>query len=143
MAKALYSFSELARYLDNKRAHIVGANVACDLILLQETLRRLKGLLCRKSGPDSSTGIRPIFLDLQGVPRDEEQYDSANSTYFTMERDESKRIDIFVQQLQTLQELCQTRNSFFRADKKAELDILSSIVRGCEEFDHELFRCHT
>lgn len=142
MAKALYSFSELARYLDLKRAHVVGANVACDLVLLKDTLRRLKGLLCRKAGPDSSTGIRPIFLDLQGVARDEEQYDPTNGTYFTLERDESKRIDIFVQQLQTLQELCQTRNSFFRADKKAELDILSSIVRGCEEFDHELFRCH-
>ena len=28
------------------------------------------------------------------------------------------------------------------ADKRAEVDIPSSIAKGCEEFDHELFSCH-
>lgn len=142
MAKALYSFSELARYLDLKRARIAAVHVACEVSLLRDTTRRLKGVLCRKTGPDSSAGIRPILLDLQGVPRDEELYDAREGSYFTTEKDESKRLAIFVRQLQTLQELCQTRFSFIRADKKAELDIPSSIVRGCEEFDHELFACH-
>jgi hypothetical protein len=142
MVKALYSFSELARYLDHKRARIGAADVACDLTLLLDTLRRLKGVLCRKAGPESSTGIRPILLDLQGIPRDEEQYDTLHGSYFATERDESKRLGLFVQQLQTLQVLCQRRYSFFRADKRAEVDIPSSIARGCEEFDHELFSCH-
>lgn len=29
----------------------------------------LKSILCRKPGPDESSGIRPLLLDLQGVPR--------------------------------------------------------------------------
>jgi hypothetical protein len=42
------------------------------LLDLQETVRRLKGLLCQ-TAPDMSSRIRPLLLDLQGVSRDEEQ----------------------------------------------------------------------
>jgi hypothetical protein len=141
MAKALYSFSELARYLDSKRARLNDASNR-DLVL-RDTLRRLKGLLCRKAGPDSSTGIRPILLDLQGVLRDEERYDSEEQTCFATISNDAERLHVFVQQLSKLQVLTQSRLSFFRADKRAaELDIPSSIVRGCEEFDPALFRCY-
>eukprot|EP00804_Cyclotella_cryptica_P025062 CCRYP_016538-RA/>CCRYP_016538-RA protein AED:0.02 eAED:0.02 QI:160/1/1/1/1/1/2/172/862 len=36
---------------------------------MRELLKCLKSILCRKPGPDESSGIRPLLLDLQGVPR--------------------------------------------------------------------------
>ena len=140
MAKALYSFSDLARYLDLKRARlqpVKGVLTERELVPLRETLRRLKGVLCRKAGPDTSTGIRPILLDLQGVARDDE----TSSSYFTTKHDDAWRLNMFIGHLQALRKLCQTRNAF-RAEKRSEVDVPSSIKQGCKEFDHELFSCH-
>jgi hypothetical protein len=50
------------------------------------------------------------------------------------------RLEIFVGQLKTLSKLVETRNSF-QADKRSDVDLPSSIVRGCSQFDHELFSC--
>jgi hypothetical protein len=33
------------------------------------------------------------------------------------------------------------KKSLFRVEKRSDLDVPSSILRGCAEFDHELFRC--
>ena len=145
MANALYGFSELARFLVLKRASIVlDDDESENVLLLLDTLRRLKSILCRKSGPDFSAGIRPILLDLQGIPRDEERYPSSSTSYFVTEVNMDRRLDIFIHQLRLLRELCcdSKRHAFFRSDKKAELDVPSSIARVCDEFDHELFRCH-
>jgi hypothetical protein len=145
MANALYGFSELARYLIVKRSSIyLDDDVSSDAPLLLDTLRRLKSILCRKVGPDSSTGIRPILLDLQGIPRDEERHHPPARSYFVTELEIDRRLDIFIQQLRTLRELCcdSKRHAFYRSDKKVELDVPSWIARGCDEFDHELFRCH-
>lgn len=120
LAKALFPFCELARYLEHKRARLQHApgtiileqtaiiavnddddgdddpdNAAADrdvmdaLVELQETLRRLKGLLCNRKvstaatttpleARRTTTGIRPLLLDLQGVPRDEEEATERN-----------------------------------------------------------------
>ena len=40
-----------------------------DIPHMRECLKCLKSILCRKPGPDESSGIRPLLLDLQGVPR--------------------------------------------------------------------------
>lgn len=138
MSKQLYSFSELARYLDQKRASlhfdILSTEKTQDL---RETLRRLKGILCRKQAPDCSTSIRPILLDLQGVPRQEQG--------MNLFQNASDRLDEFMQQLQCIIEnaqLCKNKKkSLFRAETRTELDIPGSIVRGCADFDVELFRC--
>jgi hypothetical protein len=137
MAKAIYSFGELARFLENKRANLKPVEDILepdDLDSLHETLRRLKGVLCRKNGYDTSIGIRPILLDLQGVPRD----DDICSTYFTTEKDDTHRLEIFVDHLQILRKLCQVRNAFL---VERNFDMPSSIKQGCKEFDHELFCC--
>jgi hypothetical protein len=138
MAKAIYSFGELARFLENKRANLKPVEDILepdDLDSLHETLRRLKGVLCRKNGHDTSIGIRPILLDLLGVPRD----DDICSTYFTTEKDDTHRLEIFVDYLQILRKLCQVRNAFL---VERNFDMPSSIKQGCKEFDHELFCCH-
>ena len=151
MMETLYGFSELARYLLLKRACIIPpleneeGSFPCHMVQLRVTIRRLKSILCRKAGPDISTGIRPLLLDLQGIPRDEERYDkSIDPSYFVTVKDFDRRLDSFILQLQTLRKLCvyRKRHCFFRSDKKVELEIPSSIVRGCEAFDEELFRCH-
>ena len=140
MAKALFPFCELARLLDHKRARlkVVPGILSEDTLLdLQETVRRLKGLLCRKTSSDMSSGIRPLLLDLQGVSRDEEQprhHSNAGKEANAVE----ELLERFVEQLQTLERLCDTRGAF-RLEKKMELDIPSSIVRGWADF--ELFRC--
>ena len=142
MAKALSSFAELARYLDNKRARIQAP--VPDRVALRETLRRLSGILCRRvsAGDTSSTGIRPLLLDLQGVPRDEEKFASPNErSYFAAITGDEVRLHKFLQQLEVLRTLVQSRQSF-RGEKRAELDIPGSIVRGCKELlDAELFSC--
>ena len=142
MAKALSSFAELSRWLDNKCARI--QTPVSDVVALRETLRRLRGILCRKvlDGDTSSTGIRPLLLDLQGVPRDEEKHANTNQlSYFTAIVDDETRLKKFLQQLETLRALVQSRKSF-RGDKRADLDIPSSIARGCTELlDVELWMC--
>lgn len=73
MAKMLYPFTELARYVDMKKGKIVSCPPFInddDLPLYRELLRRLKLILTRKVGQETSTGIRPILLDLQGSSRD-------------------------------------------------------------------------
>lgn len=143
MAKALFPFCELARFLDHRKARlkvVPGTLTESAALELQETLRRLKGLLCRKTSNDMSSGIRPLLLDLQGVPRDEEQsrYPSA-----AIGKDGSvieKELDRFVDQLQLLATLCETRGAF-RLEKRTELDLPSSSVQGCTDLDDELFRC--
>jgi hypothetical protein len=140
MAKQLYSFSELARYLDQKRASVqpdvLSVVQTADLV---ETLRRLKGVLCRKQSSDSSTSIRPILLDLQGVPRQEK-------SLTLLPQNSTDLLDEFVVQLKCLVDNVQlTKNnkkkSLFRAEKRSDLDVPSSILRGCADFDHELFMC--
>lgn len=138
MSKQLYSFSELARYLDQKRASlhfdILSTEKTQDL---RETLRRLKGILCRKQAPDSSTSIRPILLDLQGVPRQEQG--------MNLFQHATDRLDEFMEQLKCLVENVQLsknkKKSLFKAETLSEIDLPSSIIRGCSDFDAELFRC--
>lgn len=140
MAKALFPFCELARVLDHRRARlkVVPGILSEEALLdLQETVRRLKGLLCRKTSSDMSSGIRPLLLDLQGLPRDEEQ-PRAHSNIGKDANVAEEHLDRFVEQLQTLGTLCETRGAF-RLEKKTELELPSSIVRGWADF--ELFRC--
>lgn len=136
MAQAIYGFTELARFLDHKRARLKAVSRILDeddLRALQNLIRRLKGCNCRKSGPETSTGIRPLLLDLQGVPRDE---DGSRDTQKT-----SVRIKIFLQQLNTLGQLCQTKNAFV-LEKRGDLELPSSVIKECTKFDGELWEAY-
>jgi hypothetical protein len=168
LARALYPFCELARHLDHKRARVRLVprlvDTAEDQADLQETLRRLKFLLCRKSGPDSSPGIRPLLLDLQGVPRDEEvlaaPVDSGGSAAPYADVDEESmliRLENLIVELDTLSRMAQQRVGFY-ADKppshrggggggsgsghgRGDVDLPAAVVKGCAQFDGELFSC--
>jgi hypothetical protein len=122
--------------------------------------QRLKYILCRKGGPsETSQGIRPILLDLQGVPRDDDvpakglpftkSLEKMVSTVLTESPDTrnidgdstaEERIDDFLHQLKQLSTLCKTRNAF-KTDRKTDIDLSASIVKGCADLDEELFRC--
>lgn len=176
MARSLYSFCELARFLDQKRARlklVPGVLIHFkDLVRLQDRLVRLRSCLSRKAGPDMSTGIRPILIDLQGIPRDDEIDLSAVSSVLSEkhsnsndhdndsieENDEAERqeedddeegassnikrnVERFVHDMEILIKLCEARNSFHIDNKKTDVDLPTSIVRGTAEFDGELFCC--
>lgn len=141
MAKALYPFCELARFLDQRKARlkvVTGKLTEGEALELQETLRRLKGILCRKTSHEMSSGIRPLLLDLQGVPRDEDQ--AQRSKTGTDIEGVEENVNTFIEQLQTLERLCGVRGAF-RVENKTDLELPSSLVRGCTSFDEELFSC--
>mmetsp|Transcript_7998 Transcript_7998/g.21636 ORF Transcript_7998/g.21636 Transcript_7998/m.21636 type:complete len:276 (-) Transcript_7998:312-1139(-) len=151
MGRALFPFSELGRVLDHKRARIkavTGIIEPEEVPLLQETVRRLKCILCRKSGPDTSTGIRPLLLDLQGVHRDDDTGGTSMlDTFAAMQTSRSNasraeiRLDAFIRQLKILSDLCKTRHAF-KTEKKSDTDSMpATIVKGCTNFDSELLRC--
>lgn len=138
MQKALFSFCELARYLEQRKARlkqIPGILNAERIVHVTETLRRLRLCNCRKTGPDTSTGIRPLLLDLQGVARDE---DATRG-----DREETlQRLGRLVKELSILGRLCEVKHAFVIEKKSDHVDLPSSIVRGCTQFDAELFQCH-
>lgn len=146
ISKALYPFCELARYLDHKRAAVRHANTAT-VVDLQILLHRLKGLLTRKSsGHDSSAGIRPLLMDLQRVPREDElssssSKSSSSSSTVVTPAEWQTQVEHLIEQLELLNEFCRTRGSF-RSDKKADVEAPSVVVERCARLDVELFRCH-
>jgi hypothetical protein len=143
ISKAIYPFCELARYLDHKRAtvqNLPGETDRAKLVDLQILLHRFKGLLTRKSsGHDASVGIRPLLMDLQGKPR-EDEVQSRTTERCTSEKWEI-RVDGLIEQLDLLNTLCRTRTAF-RSDKKAVVEAPAPVVERCARLDVELFRCH-
>ncbi len=99
--------------------------------------------MCRKGGTGTSTGIRPILLDLQGFPRDDE----VSSKFTNDSGDLTLRIDVFLWQLECLAKLVKRRNAFAviksnRSQQEHHVDFTAAIVKGCtESFDSELLRC--
>jgi len=140
LGKALFPFSELARALDHKKARIravPGVVEEDEVAELQETVRRLKCILCRKNGPETSTGIRPILVDLQSVRRDDqllENFDDTNSF--------EDNVSEFLSQLDFLSKLLKTRNAFRTRKGNYAIEFSASVIKGCtEEFDPELMEC--
>lgn len=143
MAKQLFAFSELARFLELKRGRlktIPGVVEEEELQDYQGLLRRLKNVLCRKAGLDTSTGIRPMLLDIQGVARDDEINVDLPPTINSNAM--KKRLGALVVQLNVLSKLCAMRNVFHSEQRRAEVDLPASILRGCTSFDDKLFKCH-
>ena len=88
--------------------------------------------MCRKVSPETSTGIRPILLDLQGVPRDQDVRTNEKTTL-------EERLQTFLGQLGHLTRIGET-NASFVTERKGDLDIPSSIVKSCCKFDAEMWK---
>ena len=100
-------------------------------------LQRLRCCLCRKVGPETSTGIRPLLLDLQGVPRDEDRPKKQDKTPV------EQRVARFLEQLEKLTTICQARHVFVLDRKGDYFEVPSSILKECSKLDAELWeaRC--
>jgi len=108
--------------------------------------KRLGFVLCRKGGTETSTGIRPILLDLLLVQREDEPCKFSVGTgsfslyteYFSME----ERIDQFISRLTKLSALVGKKMCPSSTYAVLNVDISISIAKGCtEQFDPELFKC--
>ncbi|KAL3941677.1 MAG: hypothetical protein SGARI_000519 [Bacillariaceae sp.] len=152
LGEALFPFSELARSLDHKRARLKTVRGVVDydeLPLLQEFVRRLKYVLCRKAGSsETSTGIRPILLDLRMVPRDDEPLGSF-SGLFSPASTLEERIDELIDHLTTLSNLVKTKNAFATTKPTGSghssdvVEFSVPVQKGCTEegYDPELLKC--
>ena len=154
MALAVFPFCELARYLDQKKA---APRKSADANLVR-TLTRLKSILVagtpirltRTNAEYPSSGrIRPLLLDFQGVPRDddeedEQRLDAAEDDLKSEEKMAlmDARLDDFVGQLKFLSKLCSEKElkHAFRSEKKTE--IYPPSASHCRKFDGEFFKCH-
>lgn len=94
-------------------------------------------MLCRKAGPETSSGIRPLLLDLQGVPRDESL---DRSQALKSDKDAMlARLNALVDELKLLGTLCKTRGAFVNDSKRGDIDVPATITKACGQFDAELF----
>ena len=106
------------------------------------------GCVCvKKVGPETSTGIRLLPLDLQGLSRDKEGCTPEAYARTCTNEQLVERIQVLMGQLQTLCNLCQTKNRIRGGDEfqqhphhrntsssissKAELEVPSSMIREC------------
>jgi len=150
MARMLLPFAEFARCVDGKKGRLCYVEDVCeveDVPYLRELMRRLKLVLTRKPGAETSTGIRPLLVDLQGIPRDASL---STTEIFPFGDDKNKnnrkdddftavqnRLTNLVTQLKTLHKLGKTKGGF--QDDKKDIDIPYSTLRSCANFDDELF----
>lgn len=157
MGVILFPFCNLARVLlDGKGVfHLVkvtGIELMEDedeILNLQELLRRLKSILCKKLGVDTSTGIRPLLQDLQGIPRDPSPssmerniFGDYSNTKLSKEEAFIKRLDKLCQYLLCLHEICKIKGGF-GVDRR-EFDNLPSTMKTCAvgvNIDHLQLMC--
>lgn len=144
MARMLLPFTDLARYMENRKANfkvVPGVVEASELPALEELLRRLRPLLCRKAGSELRTGIRPLLLDLQGIPRDTGSLSSDIFPFGTYRFKSSSeatrlRLESFLSQLQKLVDLCSMKEGLTICSGS---NVPQSINRGLAMIDAELF----
>jgi len=130
--------------LDGKGAfhlmEVPGVLPAGEVLPLQELLRRLKFILCKKPDVYASTGIRPLLQDLQGIPRDSSLLSTeifvfgqfklnSRSSRISTEEAMEKRLDKFCSQLQYIYDIAKTKGGF-GVDKK-EFNGLTTAIRAC------------
>lgn len=144
MARMLLPFTDLARYMENRKANfrvVPGVVEGSELPALEELLRRLRPLLCRKAGSELRTGIRPLLLDLQGIPRDTGSSSSdvfPFGTYRFKSNSEATRLRLesLLSQLQKLVDLCSMKEGLTISSGSS---VPQSIIRGLAMIDAELF----
>ena len=111
--------------------------------------QRLGYALCRKAGSETSTGIRPILLDLLMVPRDDVPstrtmfFERKPMSLYTASASLEERIDEFLAELTTISSLVRETISPPPHHKPAlNVDAHASFAKGCtEHHDPELLKC--
>uniref|UniRef100_A0A7S4J1B4 Uncharacterized protein n=1 Tax=Odontella aurita TaxID=265563 RepID=A0A7S4J1B4_9STRA len=147
MARAILPFTELARCLEQKRLRLIevpGLLKKGDVAAMDDLLRRLRSILCRKAGYETSTGIRPLLLDIQGVARDDTLSLSQEEPFGTCtsgtEYDATlQRLKLMLLLLQCLNSLCKTKGGFQTETGKKELDVPPAVLKACCLLDVEMF----
>lgn len=151
MATMLFPFCELARWLSDGNqivglVQVPGVLEEEDFLRMQELLRTLKNLLCKKNECGcSSTGIRPLLLDLQGIRRDP-SFPQMNGIQ-VVERiplDESSSMSLMEKRLSSLcRQLKQigilgTSNRFVTG-KKDKDSSHAAVIEACTFFNGDAF----
>lgn len=124
-----------------------------DVPFMRELLRRLKSILRRKPECDESTSIRPLLLDLQGVPRfKQNEIDSSIEMPFypppsasDVTTDQWYYLEQFLAQIRRLMELVSLSGVPFLVEERmtggSDKNSLLSLVEECKKvWDEELFR---
>lgn len=158
------------------RVSLFGINCGdCDystafiILLCNDCRQRLKSILCRKPGEDESSGIRPLLLDFQGVPRHNQDLVDASieMSFFSMPSTERTILDRILQKnraaeiptddqffyleqflsgIKTLLELLRQPGTPFLAEdrnagNKSNKYVLEELTEKCiEVWDEEMFR---
>ncbi len=113
--------------------------------------QRLKSILRRKPEPDESLGIRPLLIDLQGVPRhNRDQLDSSIEIPLAPPMSQTHEhewfhLDQFISEVGKLLDLLPIPNSPFIVDDrihgtKGDKSTLHDLIEQCKEvWDDEMF----
>lgn len=83
-------------------------------------------------GPETSPGIRPLLIDLEGVPRDEDGYQPQKD-----EATVESRVSRFLEKLQTINALLSSKNAFMMDRNSFEPP--TSILKECGRLDVDLW----
>jgi preprotein translocase subunit YajC len=106
--------------------------------------------LCRKAGSsETSTGIRPLLLDLQLIPRDDDSSETSTSPHFPYLSTLEERVDQLVGFLTILSSLVKAKNAFATTKLSSTgqsgldtIDFSLPVENGCtEDFDPEMMKC--
>jgi len=122
-----------------------------DVPHMRELLKCLKTILCRKGGADESSGIRPLLLDLQGVPRRNDDLVDLSIEVPFYKHPSRKRsvsapeekwyyLDQFIQQVETLLKLIAQPNTPFLIGDEKGTRRWQELVQNTEVWDSDLFR---
>ena len=108
----------------------------------QSNEQRLGYVLCRKGGSETSTGIRPILLDLLMVPRDDELSKRRPLALYTASSSMEDRINEFLTESTRISTLVSETISPSAAYPALNVDISIAVAKGCtEQYDPELLKC--
>ena len=104
----------------------------------------MKCVLCRKGGSGTSSGIRPILLDLQGFPRDDEVHGQFPSATVL---DLKGRIDKLLGHLKSLSNMVRRKKGFSViksssvSSHEGGVEFNATLTKGCTEtFDLKLLK---
>jgi len=146
MANMLLPFCEVSRLMLDGRlvvrlVEVPGVLEGEEVLFLQELLSRLKRIMCRKTvtSPDSSTGIRPLLLDLQGIPRDPSAASCEVNPFGVSGHSEdamNRRIDKLCSQLQCIYEVGKANKL---GVEKKEIEPLPAAIKSCAGFESDKF----
>jgi len=140
LARMIFPFAELAKLFFDGRTlvpivEVDGVIDGKEVPLLQEQLKRIRCILCRKTSAGMSKGIRPLLIDLQGIPRDAVTSVRGLNPYYG-KNSIDMRLSKLCSQLLCVYELGKSNKLGI---EKKEVDGLTSAIKACSGFDGNRF----